>query len=86
MIDLHMHSTYSDGSQTPEQLILEAKAKGQTSQAIEKLMLAQELAAGPHLPGRRPARVQRARPVPPARPSTDPRLRRMTPRWRVPAI
>jgi hypothetical protein len=28
MIDLHMHSTYSDGSQTPEQLILEAKTKG----------------------------------------------------------
>ena len=34
MIDLHMHSTYSDGSQTPEQLILEAKAKGLSAIAL----------------------------------------------------
>ncbi|MGH1366159.1 MAG: PHP domain-containing protein [Calditrichia bacterium] len=34
MIDLHMHSTYSDGSQTPEQLMQEAKELGLTAIAL----------------------------------------------------
>lgn len=34
MIDLHMHSTYSDGSQTPEQLLQEAKELGLSAIAL----------------------------------------------------
>ncbi|MEL6822591.1 MAG: PHP domain-containing protein [Calditrichota bacterium] len=34
MIDLHMHSTYSDGSQSPEQLLLEAKELGLSAIAL----------------------------------------------------
>jgi predicted metal-dependent phosphoesterase TrpH len=34
MIDLHMHSTYSDGSKTPEELILEAKQTGLSAIAL----------------------------------------------------
>ena len=34
MIDLHMHSTYSDGSQTPEALVLEAKELGLSAIAL----------------------------------------------------
>lgn len=34
MIDLHTHTTFSDGSLTPEELILEAKSLGITSLAI----------------------------------------------------
>lgn len=34
MIDLHMHSTYSDGSQTPEQLLQEAVELGLTAIAL----------------------------------------------------
>ena len=34
MIDLHMHSTYSDGSLSPEALILEAKERGLSAIAL----------------------------------------------------
>ncbi len=34
MIDLHMHSTYSDGSQTPEELFQEARSLGLTAIAL----------------------------------------------------
>ncbi|RMI20799.1 MAG: PHP domain-containing protein, partial [Calditrichaeota bacterium] len=34
MIDLHMHSTYSDGSMTPEELFREAQARGLSAIAL----------------------------------------------------
>jgi hypothetical protein len=34
MIDLHTHTTYSDGSQTPAELVAEAAAKGLTAVAV----------------------------------------------------
>ena len=34
MIDLHCHSTYSDGSLTPEQLVAEAAKIGLTALAL----------------------------------------------------
>ena len=34
MIDLHTHTTFSDGSQTPTQLVEEAAAMGLTAVAV----------------------------------------------------